>query len=112
MTTASEQNPVTELYASFQGPQFMLGSYDHTKPKPLSFQLVLLSFSKNIFFLHLYRVKWMEKYKWKRTTAQEFYEVLATYIYEKKRGGGTMFMAEQDLQVTFYRTKKNKFSYM
>ncbi len=37
----------------------------------------------------------------------EFYEVLATYINEKK-GWGTIFIAEQDLDITFYRTKKKK----
>ncbi len=37
----------------------------------------------------------------------ESYEVLATYINEKK-GWRTIFMAEYDLDTTFYRTKKKK----
>ncbi len=38
---------------------------------------------------------------------QAFYEVLTTYISEKQ-GLGTIFMAEQDRDTTFYRTEKEK----
>ncbi len=37
----------------------------------------------------------------------EFYDVLATYINEKK-GLRTIFIAEQYWEATFYRTKKKK----
>ncbi len=47
----------------------------------------------------------MEKYKWQLIMADEFYEVLATYI-NKKKVRGTMSMVEQDRTINFYRTQK------
>ncbi len=68
--------------------------YDYKK-------LVLVSLlKKNVYYIYR-KIQVVIDQNW------EFYEVLATYLNEK-RSWGTIFMAEQDLDTTFYRTKKKK----